>query len=150
MPIGIPSGQISILRLSDDSSASMRAHSTDDGLFPAGSPIRPQGASYSPIKIRPPKKVPVVIQIEALECGAACLAMILAYYEKWIPLEQVRSDCGVSRDGSKAGKIMRAARNYGFEAKGYKYEAKNLIIKEKALYPLFMHLIYIISPHHYY
>ena len=45
-------------------------------------------------------RVPVVIQMETLECGAACLTMILAYYEKWIPLEQVRTDCGVSRDGS--------------------------------------------------
>ena len=39
-------------------------------------------------------KVPVVMQMEALECGAACLCMILAYYDKWIPLEQVRKDCG--------------------------------------------------------
>ena len=45
-------------------------------------------------------KVPVIMQLEALECGAASLAMILAYYQKWIPLEQVRVDCGVSRDGS--------------------------------------------------
>ena len=43
--------------------------------------------------------VPVVMQLEALECGAASLAMIMAYYGKWIPLEQVRKDCGVSRDG---------------------------------------------------
>ena len=43
-------------------------------------------------------KVPVIMQMEALECGAACLAMVLAYYDKWIPLEQVRVDCGVSRD----------------------------------------------------
>ncbi len=47
-------------------------------------------------------KVPVIMQLEALECGAASLAMVMAYYDKWVPLEQVRADCGVSRDGSKA------------------------------------------------
>ena len=47
-------------------------------------------------------RVPVIMQMEALECGAACLAMVMAYYEKWVPLEQVRLDCGVSRDGSNA------------------------------------------------
>ena len=54
-------------------------------------------------------KVPVIMQMEALECGAASLAMILAYYGKWIPLEQVRADCGVSRDGSNARNGLRAA-----------------------------------------
>ena len=49
-----------------------------------------------------PKKVPVILQMEAMECGAACLAMILAYYRKWVPLDQVRQDCGVSREGSNA------------------------------------------------
>ncbi len=71
-------------------------------------------------------KVPVVMQLEALECGAACLAMILAYYGKWIPLEQVRADCGVSRDGSKAKNIVLAARHYGLWAQGYRYSSEAL------------------------
>ena len=54
--------------------------------------------------------VPVIMQMEALECGAASLAMILAYHGKWLPLEQVRSDCGVSRDGIKASSIAKAGR----------------------------------------
>ena len=67
-------------------------------------------------------KVPVIIQLEALECGAACLCMIAAYYKKWIPLTQVRADCGVSRDGSVAKNILKAGRAYGFEAGGYRLE----------------------------
>ena len=54
------------------------------------------------------------MQMEALECGAASLTMVMAYYGKWVPLEQVREDCDVSRDGARAGNIARAARAYGF------------------------------------
>ncbi len=82
-------------------------------------------------------KVPVVMQMEALECGAASLCMVMAYYDKWIPLEQVRKDCGVSRDGSKASNILRAARSYGFQAKGYRYEPEQLLKKGK--FPCIIH-----------
>ena len=82
-------------------------------------------------------KVPVVIQLEALECGAASLTMVLAYYEKHIPLEQVRVDCGVSRDGSNAKNILKAARSYGLNAKGYRYEPKAL--REQGKFPCIIH-----------
>ena len=81
--------------------------------------------------------VPVIMQMEALECGAACLAMVLAYYGKWIPLEQVRADCGVSRDGANAGNVLRAARSYGLSAKGYRYETETL--RNKGTFPCIIH-----------
>ena len=82
-------------------------------------------------------KVPVVMQMEALECGAASLTMVLAYYDKWIPLEQVRADCGVSRDGSNAKNVLRAARSYGLTAKGYRMEPEAL--KKEAKFPCIIH-----------
>ena len=82
-------------------------------------------------------KVPVILQLEALECGAASLAMVLAYYDKWVPLEQVRVDCGVSRDGSNAKNLLYAARSYGMSAKGYRMEPQSL--KEKGKFPCIIH-----------
>ena len=82
-------------------------------------------------------KVPVIMQLEALECGAASLAMVMAYYGKWVPLEQVRLDCGVSRDGSKASNIYRAAVNYGFDVKAYNMTPE--AVKEKASLPCIIH-----------
>lgn len=82
-------------------------------------------------------KVPVVMQMEALECGAAALAMVMAYYGKWVPLEQVRLDCGVSRDGSKAKNIYLAAEHYGFDVEAFRMTPKG--IREKATYPCIIH-----------
>ncbi len=82
-------------------------------------------------------KVPVIMQMEALECGAASLAMIMAYYGKWVPLEQVRVDCGVSRDGSNAKNCLIAARKYGFIAKGYRFEPESL--KKEGSFPCIIH-----------
>lgn len=69
------------------------------------------------------KKVPVILQLEMVECGAASLAMVMAHHKKWVPLERLRVDCGVSRDGSSAKNLLKVARLYGFEAKGYRVEA---------------------------
>ena len=82
-------------------------------------------------------KVPVIMQMEALECGAASLAMVLAYYQKWIPLEQVRLNCGVSRDGSNMKNIYLAAQNYGLEAHGYRMEVENL--RTSGTFPCIIH-----------
>lgn len=78
-------------------------------------------------------RVPVVMQLEALECGAAALCMVMAYYGKWVPLEQARIDCGVSRDGSKAKNLYLAAEHYGFSVKAFRMSPESL--KEKGQFP---------------
>ena len=82
-------------------------------------------------------KVPVVMQMEALECGAASLAMVLAFYNKWVPLEQVRANCGVSRDGSNAKNVLKAVRSYGLTAKAYRLEPEDL--REDGMFPCIIH-----------
>ena len=94
------------------------------------------GTIKQPVR-RGAAKVPVVMQMEALECGAACLTMVMAYYGKWVPLEQVRLECGVSRDGSSAKNILLAARSYGFAVQGYRCEPETL--REQIAFPCIIH-----------
>lgn len=72
------------------------------------------------------RAVPTVLQMEATECAAACLGMVLAFHRRWVPLEELRVRCGVSRDGANAATLLQTAREYGLTAKGFRCVADSL------------------------
>ena len=92
----------------------------------AGPLAQLRGVLPTPRFGRPRLRTPIIPQLEAAECGAASLGIILAHYGRWVPLEELREACGVSRDGSNAAGIVRAGEQYGLRIRGWRKEVETL------------------------
>ena len=84
----------------------------------------PASATEKPTRKR--LRTPLFPQLETSECGAACLGILLAYHGRWEPIEKLRDACGVSRDGTSAADIVRAARKFDLEVTGWRREISQL------------------------